>query len=266
MNTSGEAADQVMRMMLEGTEVLIKLSGKGAERAFALAYTTFRQQKKTQGAIKLSNMLRSGTPVKVFTFHDRDLAKFKEVAKQYGILYTILKEKDKTGGVFDVFVRADDESKIQRISERFGLARIDSATLKTELIKEKAAREASAAETEQNTSEASEPVDKQAHETAVAEDLLSQEVHEERVNPDVARTDEKEVPAQKQLPSNPPPFEPTSEITSELMGEDGEISHRKKPSVRKKLDEIKKEQAKQKKTEAPERKKTRGKKKKHKER
>ena len=30
MNTSGEAADQVMRMMLEGTEVLIKLSGKGA--------------------------------------------------------------------------------------------------------------------------------------------------------------------------------------------------------------------------------------------
>ena len=71
MNTSGEAADQVMRMMLEGTEVLIKLSGKGAERAFALAYTTFRQQKKTQGAIKLSNMLRSGTPVKVFTFHDR---------------------------------------------------------------------------------------------------------------------------------------------------------------------------------------------------
>ena len=86
MNTSGEAADQVMRMMLEGTEVLIKLSGKGAERAFALVYTTFRQQKKTQGAIKLSNMLRSGTPVKVFTFHDRDLAKFKEVAKQYGIL------------------------------------------------------------------------------------------------------------------------------------------------------------------------------------
>ena len=82
MNTSGEAADQVMRMMLEGTEVLIKLSGKGAERAFALVYTAFRQQKKTQGAIKLSNMLRSGTPVKVFTFHDRDLTKFKEVAKQ----------------------------------------------------------------------------------------------------------------------------------------------------------------------------------------
>ena len=266
MNTSGEAADQVMRMMLEGTEVLIKLSGKGAERAFALVYTTFRQQKKTQGAIKLSNMLRSGTPVKVFTFHDRDLAKFKEVAKQYGILYTILKEKDKTGGVFDVFVRADDESKIQRISERFGLARIDSATLKTELIKEKAAREASVVETEQNTSEVSDPMDKQAHETAVADDLLSQEVHEERVNPDVARTDEKEVPQQKQLPLNPPPFEPTSEIINELMGEREEIPHRKKPSVRKKLDEIKKEQAKQKKTEVPERKKTRGKKKKHKER
>lgn len=32
MNTSGEAADQVMRMMLNGTEVLLKLSGAGAKQ------------------------------------------------------------------------------------------------------------------------------------------------------------------------------------------------------------------------------------------
>ena len=33
MNTSGEAADQVMKMMLNGTEVLIKLTGTGAKNA-----------------------------------------------------------------------------------------------------------------------------------------------------------------------------------------------------------------------------------------
>ena len=31
MNTSGEAAEQVMRMSLEGAEILIKLTGSGAK-------------------------------------------------------------------------------------------------------------------------------------------------------------------------------------------------------------------------------------------
>ena len=47
MNTSGEAADQVMKMMLNGTEVLIKLTGTGAKNAAVLLYSMARQQKKT---------------------------------------------------------------------------------------------------------------------------------------------------------------------------------------------------------------------------
>lgn len=40
MNTSGEAADQVMRMMLNGAEVLVKLSGSGAKNAAVLYLLT----------------------------------------------------------------------------------------------------------------------------------------------------------------------------------------------------------------------------------
>ena len=140
MNTSGEAADQVMRMMLNGTEVLLKLSGSGAKNAAVLLYSIVRQQKKTKGAARLESMLRSGKPLKVYTFKDSDLPKFKEVAKQYGILYTILKEKDRTGGVFDVMVRAEDENKIGRITERFNLARVDTAELRAEIVREKSDR------------------------------------------------------------------------------------------------------------------------------
>ena len=64
MNTSGEAADQVVRMMLEGSEVLIKLSGSGAKNAAVLLYSILREQKKTNGAARLSSMLRSGKPLK----------------------------------------------------------------------------------------------------------------------------------------------------------------------------------------------------------
>ena len=78
MNTSGEAADQVMRMMLNGAEVLIKLSGSGAKNAAVLLYSIARQHKKTKGAARLESMLRSGKPLKVYTFRDSDLPKFKE--------------------------------------------------------------------------------------------------------------------------------------------------------------------------------------------
>ena len=85
MNTSGEAADQVMRMMLNGTEVLLKLSGAGAKQTAVLLYLALKQQHKTSGAARLSSMLRSGNPLKVYTFKDQDLKKFKEGAKEYDI-------------------------------------------------------------------------------------------------------------------------------------------------------------------------------------
>lgn len=45
MNTSGEAAEQVMRMSLEGAEILIKLTGSGAKNAAVLLYSmSFTEQ------------------------------------------------------------------------------------------------------------------------------------------------------------------------------------------------------------------------------
>ena len=45
MNTSGEAAEQVMRMSLEGAEILIKLTGSGAKNAAVLLYSIYKEQK-----------------------------------------------------------------------------------------------------------------------------------------------------------------------------------------------------------------------------
>lgn len=104
------AADQVVKMSLETAEVILRLSGSGAIKVGGELFKMYKQQNKTKGAARLDNMLRSGKALKVYTFKTKDMEKFKEVAKQYGVLYTILKDKNNTGGVFDVFVRADDES------------------------------------------------------------------------------------------------------------------------------------------------------------
>ena len=64
--SSGEAAEQVVRMTLNGVEVAAKISGKAAERLAVLLYAVLKDQKKTSGKTRLNSMLRSGKELKVF--------------------------------------------------------------------------------------------------------------------------------------------------------------------------------------------------------
>lgn len=136
MSYSGEAADQVVRLSLNGVEVAAKLSGSAAKQLAIMIYAILKDQKKTKGKIRLTNMLRSGKELKVFAVKDGDLQKFCEEAKKYGVLYCVLKDKNATDGITDIMVRAEDAAKVNRIFTRFGLATVDLASLKTELVRQ----------------------------------------------------------------------------------------------------------------------------------
>ena len=255
MSSNGEAAEQVTRIILDGTEVLLKLTGKGAERAAVLVYTTLRQQEKTKGAARLSSMLRSGKPLKVYTFEEKDLPKFKEVAKQYGVLYSILKEKDKTGGVFDVLVRADDENKINRIIERFSLTKLDTTSLKVELEKEKSEREQTkATDAEKNPDNVAEQKEvpeqerpQKSRSDIVADELMGAPVQKEmkvQGNPDMARTENTETVSSETLSYvetnhlSEPSLKDIRNPTDRNEGRSDKSG--KKPSVRAELNKLKK--------------------------
>ena len=136
--SSGEAAEQVVRMTLNGVEgAASKIRGKAAERLAVLLYAVLKDQKKTRGKTRLNSMLRSGKELKVFAIGDRDLEKFCREAKKYGILYCVLKDKTANDGHTDVFVRAEDASKINRIFDRFGIATADIGSARTEIVKGK---------------------------------------------------------------------------------------------------------------------------------
>ena len=76
MSYSGVAADQVVRLSLNGVEVAAKLSGSAAKQLAIMIYAILKDQKKTKGKIRLTNMLRSGKELKVFAVKDGDLQKF----------------------------------------------------------------------------------------------------------------------------------------------------------------------------------------------
>ena len=147
MSYSGDAAEQVVRMSLETGEVAVKLAGEGAKQLAVLLFAILREQKKTKGKARLTNMLRSGKELKVFAVKDSDLQLFCREAKKYGVLYCVLKDKSAIDGITDVMVRAEDASKINRIFERFDLATVDMAEIRSEIERSRTEQQADVAET-----------------------------------------------------------------------------------------------------------------------
>ena len=131
MNQSSDAAEQIVRMSLEGFEVAAKVTGSGAKNIAVLLYTIMKNKEQTSGKSKLSSMLKSGKPLTIFTVKKDDLAKFQQEAKRYGILYcALVDKKDKSkDGIVDIVVRKEDSARINRIVERFKFAEFNKAEI-----------------------------------------------------------------------------------------------------------------------------------------
>ena len=139
MNQSSDAAEQIVRLSLEGFEVAAKISGTGAKNVAVLLYTLMKDKQKTAGKTNLTNMLKSGKELKVFSVKASEFQKFTQEAKRYGVLYSaLINKKDKSSdGIIDIMVRAEDAAKINRIVERFKLSSYDEATIRSEIQKTK---------------------------------------------------------------------------------------------------------------------------------
>ena len=249
MNNGGDAAEQVVRLSLEGFEVAAKLSGSAAKNIALLLVSVLKQEHKTKGKARLTNMIKSGKELKVFSLPQKDLKKFTEQAKRYGVLYCVLRDKNTKGEnvPVDIIARAEDASKIQRIVERFELGKVDKATIVGEAEKAVKNREAT------KSGKAKESVDKEQTEKAEAEkekptksknEIIMEEavrnpMQKEKnahANPTVAKTDK-----------NPPSrqnFEP-----AETQSDKGVAKPVEKPSVKEKLDRYKAQAKQQKEAE-----------------
>ena len=221
MNTSGEAAEQIVRMSLEGFEVAARITGAGAKNIAILLYSILKEEKKTKGKARLTNMLRSGKELKVFTVKNGDLKKFTQEAKKYGVLYCVLadrKNKDPNAEV-DVIARAEDASKISRIAERFKLASEATASVVTDVEK---AKDEKAGQPEPDIG-----VQEKAEKDKLLDELMGKPIQKEEnaQNPSLAKTEKS------------PQSEPILEQPKKSA--EGATMTKEKPSVREELRKIK---------------------------
>ena len=218
---SGDAAEQVVRMTLEGAEVAIRLAGSGAKHLAILLYAVLRDQKRTRGKVRLTNMIRSGKELKVFAVEDRDLQKFCTEAKRYGVLYTVLKDRDANDGRTDIMVRAEDASKINRIFDRFQLTKVEMGSVRAEITRGR--------EKTQETGQETKVLTRQEKEDEFVDAILSKEAPSPNFSED--RTNQS-LPSGSSL---------KKQRTEERDYSDASPAG-KRPSVRKELEEIRKEQ------------------------
>ena len=209
MNQSSDAAEQIVRMSLEGFEIAAKVTGSGAKNIAVLLYTIMKNKEQTSGKSKLSSMLKSGKPLTIFTVKKDDLANFQQEAKRYGILYcALVDKKDKSkDGIVDIVVRKEDSARINRIVERFKFAEFNKAEIISSIEKN---RESVNKGKEQNPKS------------------RVKKKEDNSLNPHLAKTEKS------------PLSKPFSEVqkTSPIKGNNLKS---KKPSVRAKLNDYKKE-------------------------
>lgn len=220
MSVNGDVSEQVVRLSLEGFEVLAKLTGSGAKNVAAMLYTIMKDKKQTKGKTKLNNMLRAGKPLKIFTIKKEDLKTFAKESKNYGIPYCALLDKNnkEVDGMVDIMVKEEDASRINIIVERFKLTTVDTARMETEVTKSIEKRETQ--KKEKGVQEKSK--EEQLEDILAKNPLQKEQTSQENFN--VAKTEKS-------------PLSEPSLTTSKMQ--EGVSKGAKKPSVKKELAELK---------------------------
>lgn len=100
----GEAADQLVRMMLSFGEVSVRLGGSALKNVLALSLALAKNNKTISGKINLGKMLRETRDLRQFPMTPEQYRQFCKLAKKQKILFSAIRDKDDTGKLIDVIL------------------------------------------------------------------------------------------------------------------------------------------------------------------
>ena len=114
----GEAADQMVRMMLSGTEVAVRLSGSALKNLLALTMALASNRKTLSGKVNMGKMLRETRDLRRFPMTKQQYKQFKKLAKKHKLLYSVIRDKDDRGKLMDVILPVTELDRANAIFER----------------------------------------------------------------------------------------------------------------------------------------------------
>ncbi len=242
MNLGGEAADQVVRYSLEGIDHGLRLSGTAAKNLAVFLAAVMKNNQKSYGRISMSRMLKENRPLKFFTIPSNRIQEFAREGKKRGLPYVVIRDR-KNPKLCELMVFADDAAKVNRVMDQMNLdfLKSENGEAVQEAVRETQGIHPSGKprETERTARPEPDPVRTETVEMPEGEIQFELSDFEEDFNVgELQGADGMErgnfTQAQEERSLSEPSLR--SRDTSTVRGE-----RNRKPSVRKELDQIKKE-------------------------
>lgn len=121
MSMEGETGDLLVRVILDGSERVIRLSGSAAVMSGKLLIFLSALLKKG----KTRDIALNPGGMCMVTIKEDYIKEFAKLAKKYHLPYFIAKDKLHEKGYQDICAKMEDASVINRICEKLGIARLD---------------------------------------------------------------------------------------------------------------------------------------------
>lgn len=114
----GEAADQMVRMMLSSGEVAVRLGGSALKNLLALTMALVKNNQTISGKVNMTRMLRETRDLRLFPMSPEQYKQFRKHAKKQKILFSAIKDRDGKGKLVDVVLPVTELDRANLIFER----------------------------------------------------------------------------------------------------------------------------------------------------
>ena len=114
----GEAADQMVRMMLSSGEVAIRLSGSALKNLLALTMALAKNNQTISGKVSMGRMLKETRDLRLFPMSQEQFKQFQKHARKQKILFSAIHDRDGKGRVIDVVMPVTELDRANLIFER----------------------------------------------------------------------------------------------------------------------------------------------------
>ena len=132
---NGDAADEVVRIMLNGTEVAVRLAGSGVKNLAAILIAWSKKEKKPYGKTNMMRLLKSGEELQVISLNKEQYTKFKSLAKK-NVLYAPFLNTKEQGGKIEVVIASKSIPLVNHILNKIGYGDVQQSE-QEELSKKK---------------------------------------------------------------------------------------------------------------------------------
>ena len=117
MTNSGDAAETVVRVMLTGTEITLRLTASAAKNLLALSVALAKQHKQISGKTRMKKILKDTRDIRVFPMTTAQYREFQKKAKPFRLLYASIRDRD-DGRQIDLVLPATELDRANLVFEK----------------------------------------------------------------------------------------------------------------------------------------------------